>query len=138
MYSIVGITDERSECERCGKTGLKRTVVLDDGSSYMFVGVCCAERLTGLPGDVVRRNAVAAQETSDKEASDLEWGAILGARHYSQLKLYAHSGVVADLRRARRAMARVVDQSSLSREVVLSHLARRWGEDIVGVLREKL
>ncbi len=49
-YQAVGITDERTACECCGKTGLRRTVVLrpEDGSQEVFYGTTCAAlALTG-------------------------------------------------------------------------------------------
>jgi ribosome-binding protein aMBF1 (putative translation factor) len=45
---ILGITDERTECECCGKTGLKRTVALDaDGVVVYFGSDCAAMALMG-------------------------------------------------------------------------------------------
>lgn len=45
---ILGITDERTECECCGKTGLKRTVALDrDGAVVYFGSDCAALALMG-------------------------------------------------------------------------------------------
>lgn len=45
MYTIEGITDERDSCDCCGKTNLKRTVVLrtEDGE-FVFFGTTCAAR----------------------------------------------------------------------------------------------
>lgn len=48
-YIIAGITDERDTCECCGKTNLKRVVVLLDldTDEYVFYGTTCADRNTG-------------------------------------------------------------------------------------------
>ena len=48
-YIIAGITDERDTCECCGKTGLKRVVVLLDldTDEFVFYGTTCADRNTG-------------------------------------------------------------------------------------------
>lgn len=48
-YSIAGITDERDTCDCCGKTGLKRVVVLLDldTSDFVFFGTTCVARNTG-------------------------------------------------------------------------------------------
>jgi hypothetical protein len=44
----VGTTDERNECDCCGKTGLKRTVVLrDEDGDFRFYGTTCAARALG-------------------------------------------------------------------------------------------
>lgn len=48
-YIIAGITDERDSCDCCGKTGLKRVVVLLDldTDEFVFYGTTCADRNTG-------------------------------------------------------------------------------------------
>lgn len=48
-YTVAGITDERDACDCCGKSGLKRVVVLLDldSSEFVFFGTTCASRNTG-------------------------------------------------------------------------------------------
>ena len=48
-YTIAGITDERDACDCCGKSGLKRVVVLLDldTTEFVFFGTTCARRNTG-------------------------------------------------------------------------------------------
>lgn len=48
-YIVAGITDERDTCECCGKTDLKRVVVLLDldTDEFVFYGTTCADRNTG-------------------------------------------------------------------------------------------
>lgn len=48
-YTVAGITDERSTCDCCGKSGLKRVVVLLDLDTcdFVFFGTTCAARNTG-------------------------------------------------------------------------------------------
>ena len=48
-YIVAGITDERDTCECCGKSGLKRVVVLLDldTDEFVFYGTTCADRNTG-------------------------------------------------------------------------------------------
>ena len=42
-YQILGISDEVTTCDCCGKTGLKRTVAMtDDGDNVHFFGCTCA------------------------------------------------------------------------------------------------
>lgn len=43
-FRILGITDERSACDCCGKTGLKRVVALEEMSTLKvwFYGTTCA------------------------------------------------------------------------------------------------
>ena len=43
MYRVLGITDEFTTCEQCGKRGLKRTVVLEsDTTGIVRYGTDCA------------------------------------------------------------------------------------------------
>jgi hypothetical protein len=42
MPKILGITDDRTDCDCCGKSGLKRTVALDFDGMVRFFGVDCA------------------------------------------------------------------------------------------------
>lgn len=48
-YIVAGVTDERDTCECCGKTDLKRVVVLLDldTDEFVFYGTTCADRNTG-------------------------------------------------------------------------------------------
>ena len=58
MFKILGITDDVTTCDCCGKTNLKKTVVLDNGSETVFYGVDCAA--TALRG-------------TKKAKSEIEW-----------------------------------------------------------------
>ena len=43
MKYLIGITDEITECENCGRHGLKRTAVLsDENGNIVYFGVDCA------------------------------------------------------------------------------------------------
>lgn len=46
-FKMVGITDERDTCELCGKTNLKRCVVLQDtdAGGIVYYGTDCAARV---------------------------------------------------------------------------------------------
>lgn len=41
---FVGITDERTTCDKCGKTHLKRVVVLKIDGEFAFYGTDCAAK----------------------------------------------------------------------------------------------
>lgn len=47
---IVGVTDEQTECDRCGKLELKRTVIVhdEDGSEVGRYGTSCASAVLGV------------------------------------------------------------------------------------------
>jgi hypothetical protein len=60
-YRLADVTDERDSCDCCGRTNLKRVVVLHDGDDYVFFGSHCAARLLGKPVRDVNRQASAAQ-----------------------------------------------------------------------------
>lgn len=50
-YRIIGVTDEQTECDACGRMELKRTVILADadGIEAGRYGTTCASRLVGRP-----------------------------------------------------------------------------------------
>lgn len=65
---VLGVTDDRSACECCGKTGLKRVVALDfsDGP-VVYYGVDCAAKAIMKSNskshrDIVLREAMAMQQ----------------------------------------------------------------------------
>jgi hypothetical protein len=60
-YRLVGVTDERDSCDCCGRTDLKRVVVLHDGDDHVFFGSHCTARLLGKPVGDVNREATAGQ-----------------------------------------------------------------------------
>lgn len=90
-----GTTDERTDCECCGRTDLKRTVimrVLDaDGNQIdqRFFGTTCAARAAGRPvaaikaeaadADQAAREAAEAARRARAAARDDEWQAWLDA-----------------------------------------------------------
>jgi len=49
MIKILGITDERTTCECCGKQGLKRTVAIDFASEVRYYGTTCAAKALNFP-----------------------------------------------------------------------------------------
>lgn len=53
---IIGTTDERSDCECCGRSDLRTVVVLRDAEGALyFYGTTCAARAHGWePGDVAK------------------------------------------------------------------------------------
>lgn len=72
-WRILGIDDDTDTCEQCGKTGLKRTVVLEpilDGGGIKRVGTTCAEYLTKTRGSWVLRRGVEVQKAKEKVVDD--------------------------------------------------------------------
>jgi hypothetical protein len=65
-YRLVGVTDERDTCDCCGRTDLKRVVVLHDGDNHVFFGSQCAARLLGKPVRDVNHEATAAQRRREQ------------------------------------------------------------------------
>ncbi len=47
---IMGVTDEQTECDKCGKVELKRTVIVhdEDGNEHGRYGTSCASRVLGV------------------------------------------------------------------------------------------
>lgn len=58
-FTVEGITDERTTCDCCGKSNLKRTVVLRpaDGGEHVFYGVTCAAYALRVPGKYTAKTA---------------------------------------------------------------------------------
>lgn len=68
-YVAVGITDEWDACDCCGRTNLKRYVVMRDADGeYHRFGTGCAARLEGIPAAEVRREARNAEAAARAEA----------------------------------------------------------------------
>lgn len=68
-YVVVGTTDEWDACDCCGRTNLKRYVVMRDvDGEYFRFGTGCAARLEGIPAADVRREAASADEAARAEA----------------------------------------------------------------------
>lgn len=59
MTKILGITDERTTCECCGKEGLKRTIVIEFSSEIRYYGTTCAAKALNFvnPERYTSRNA---------------------------------------------------------------------------------
>jgi len=55
--NILGISDEVTTCECCGKSGLKRTVVISCGDGMKFYGTSCASKAFKTPQDTIKKSA---------------------------------------------------------------------------------
>jgi hypothetical protein len=72
-YTIQGITDERNECDCCGRTNLKNTVALTDNESgeTVYFGVTCAARARGQSAREINQAVRDAEARAAKAADDL-------------------------------------------------------------------
>jgi len=136
MWQILGISDEVETCERCGKTNLKRTVVLTDGEGETYVGTECASRLMGRDSSYINRKAREVQYEADKERERAEWSTIMNAMHYRFLKLNVLMNGERSERRLRLGFEKVISQTGMTAETVIAHLSSRWGEERVAPLKE--
>lgn len=77
-YRIKGVNDEQDTCDECGKTGLRRTVILsilddegnDDGECR--VGVDCASRMMRTTQTKVKNEIASTGGRLDREADDAQ------------------------------------------------------------------
>ncbi len=85
-YVARGTTDEITECEHCGKTGLKHTVrmaILDaDGNEdeEIYMGATCAAKMSGRPVKDIRTEAARADRERAQAIRD-GWRAWQDAHH---------------------------------------------------------
>jgi hypothetical protein len=88
-YRIIGATDDVTDCQCCGRAGLKRTIaliVLDaDGNddTITYYGTACAARAMGRKTTAVRNEADTAQSRIN---ADTAQRAALAA-HYSGMTI---------------------------------------------------
>lgn len=61
MVKFLGINDEQTVCDCCGKTNLKKTVVMDVDGAVVRYGVNCAARTLKQTGKAIERTAGAAE-----------------------------------------------------------------------------
>jgi len=62
QLKVYGIDDSVHECDCCGKTNLKSTVVVEVDGEFLHYGSVCATRHTGKESKVIRSEAKAATE----------------------------------------------------------------------------
>lgn len=93
VYSFRGVSDEVSECDCCGRKGLKRTVVMEptDGGEVVFFGTTCAAKAAGWRTVEIQRAAESAERA-----------AVHAKRDAWQARYAAHPAIVA-LRAEREA-----------------------------------
>jgi hypothetical protein len=71
MVKFLGISDESTTCECCGKRNLKRTVALDMGEvGVVRYGVDCAARALGMRSDAVKAAGTAVSYAQNWLAQD--------------------------------------------------------------------
>lgn len=65
MFKIVGITDEVTSCECCGKSNLKKTVALmDDNGNVTYFGQTCASKAAGWTKEYVKEEVKQIDKTN--------------------------------------------------------------------------
>lgn len=74
-FVVLGISDEVTTCDCCGKTGLKRTVAMtNDGDTVLFLGcTCAANKLNADRGHVFCDGREVAGWASNKPRSSQDF-----------------------------------------------------------------
>jgi hypothetical protein len=71
---VLGITDEKTECECCGRTDLKRTVVVGTGEGDVrYLGTECASKVLGWDATRVNREFTSAKRAAAERAAYDAW-----------------------------------------------------------------
>lgn len=70
MLKIIGINDEVTTCECCGKSNLKCTVVLTNGEGEFHYGRDCAARATAVPFCRPRSATKIEREARERQAGN--------------------------------------------------------------------
>jgi hypothetical protein len=72
-YSVIGTTDERNQCDCCGRSDLKRVVAMDDHEAgiVVYFGTTCAAKMARVPVKVLR-GMVSAEEERQRKAEQAE------------------------------------------------------------------
>jgi hypothetical protein len=94
MFKILGCNDEQTTCDKCGKTNLKKTVVLDsDQFGIVRYGVDCAA--LSLKGD----KKASSKGSVDRQAKAIERTKRLLAKKHESGSGYAynHKIIVEDI-----------------------------------------
>jgi hypothetical protein len=101
-YRILGINDEVTACECCGRSGLKKTVVLSDSEREVRYGTECAARAmkvgkkdveSGVKAATAEARRVRQQQINHEEEVYTEW----------LMKTYGDTRSTLERRRAWRA-----------------------------------
>lgn len=58
---VLGINDEQTSCDHCGRKNLKKTVILEMSGEIVRYGVACAARALGVKSTVVETTASAVE-----------------------------------------------------------------------------
>jgi hypothetical protein len=64
---ILGTTDEVTACDRCGRTDLKKTVVLNLEGEIVHFGTECASKTLGQSAKEIRESVKVAQDQARAE-----------------------------------------------------------------------
>jgi hypothetical protein len=77
MYKVLGTNDETTTCECCGRTDLKKTVVLSNGDHEVRYGTECAARLLKVSKNDVAKSVRAADrervQSEIRESARRDW-----------------------------------------------------------------
>lgn len=93
MPKVLGITDENTTCECCGKTGLKRTVALEFEHDIRYFGVdCAAMAVHGRKSSANVRKITIAADNYVREQALIAKSKTARVRHSLNDALYAYIG----------------------------------------------
>lgn len=104
-FTFQGITDERHECDCCGKAGLKRTVALRpvEGGEVVFYGTTCAA-LALLGRKLTRTGAENAIASMNGERNNWREYADRLSKHFATAGLPSREAAIADYIQRNRVM----------------------------------
>lgn len=107
--TILGVSDDVTGCECCGKTGLKRTVALGDADgAVVYYGTDCAARALGVTGKQVDKDVrSAARKAADERAAAHARRINEEGAAYDSWLLATYGDTRSDLARHRRYKAEV-------------------------------
>ena len=70
-FKIMGYDDSVNECDCCGKSNLKMTVVVEVNGEVMHYGCVCATRHTGLKSGEIKKAIASEKERKVKLACEV-------------------------------------------------------------------
>jgi hypothetical protein len=83
---IIGFTDKVTDCDCCGKTGLKGTYCVSIDGNEFYYGSTCATKNTGITSETIKKEVVKINNISNVDLLMSE-----AKSEYAKVKIYTQA-----------------------------------------------
>lgn len=129
-FKILGYDDSVNECDCCGKSNLKMTVVVEVNGEVMHYGCVCATRHTGLKSGEIKNAIASEKERKVKLACEAFKTNGIAKEYHLESEKHQKNGLIG------RAFHDVMTDVRTKRDNIIKDIAKQFGVEVHEIFYE--